>query len=85
MLEIRGNWNDHVPFIEFTYNNSFHTTIGMTLFKALCGMRYRSFVGWFELGEMAMIGPNFMLEGMENVKLIRKRLKMAQSRRKSYL
>ena len=31
-LEFKGNWNDHLPLIEFAYNNSFHSSIGMAPF-----------------------------------------------------
>ena len=84
VLEFKGNWDDHLPLIEFAYNNSFHASIGMAPFEALYGRRCRSPVGWFELGEMALIGPDLVLEAMEKVKLIRERLKTAQSRQKSY-
>ncbi|MDV3181249.1 MAG: hypothetical protein Q8830_03520 [Candidatus Phytoplasma australasiaticum] len=26
VLNFKGNWDDHLPFIEFAYNNSFHST-----------------------------------------------------------
>ncbi|WMV45656.1 hypothetical protein MTR67_039041 [Solanum verrucosum] len=40
--------------------------------------------GWFEVGEVALIGPELVHEVMEKVHLIRERLKTAQSRQKSY-
>ena len=41
-------------------------------------------VGWFEVGEMALIGPDLVLDAMEKVRMIRENLKTAQSRQKSY-
>ena len=56
----------------------------MAPFEALYGRRCRSPVGWFEVGEMALIGPNLVLDAMEKVRMIREKLKKAQSRQKSY-
>ena len=33
VLEFRGNWDEHIPLMEFAYNNSFHSSIGMLLTK----------------------------------------------------
>ena len=34
-LDFKGKWDDHLPLIEFYYNNSYHASIGMPLMK-LC-------------------------------------------------
>ena len=57
----------------------------MALYESLYGRRYRSIVGWFEVGEEALIGPDSVLYAMEKVQLIRHRLKAAQSCQKSYV
>ena len=51
MIDFRGSWDDHLPLIEFSYNNSYHSSIGMAPFKALNGRMSLSPVGWFEVGE----------------------------------
>ncbi|WMV49376.1 hypothetical protein MTR67_042761 [Solanum verrucosum] len=56
----------------------------MTLFEALYVRRCRTPVGWFEVGEIALIGPELVYEAIEKVRLIRSRLRTAQSRHKSY-
>ena len=56
----------------------------MAPYETLYGRRYRSPVGWLEVGEAALIGPDSVLYAMEKVQLIRDRLKTAQSRQKSY-
>ncbi|KAF3623052.1 hypothetical protein FXO37_32055 [Capsicum annuum] len=83
-FDFKGSWNDHLLLIEFTYNNSFHASIQMAPFEALYGRRCRSPIGWFEVGETAVIGLDVVFEAMEKFKLIRERLKIAQSRQKSY-
>ncbi|XP_069144351.1 uncharacterized protein [Solanum lycopersicum] len=48
-IDFKGSWDEHLPLIEFSYNNSYHSNIGMTPFEALYGRRCRSPVGWFEV------------------------------------
>ena len=84
MIDFKGSWDDHLPLIEFAYNNSYHSNIQMASYEALYGRRCRSPVGWFEVGEAALVGPDSVLYAMEKVQLIRDRLKTAQSRQKSY-
>ncbi|KAH0706582.1 hypothetical protein KY289_011658 [Solanum tuberosum] len=84
VIDFKGNWDDHLPLIEFAYNNSYHSSIAMAPFEALYGRRSRSLVGWFEVGEFALIGLALVYDAIEYVRLIRERLKTAQSRKKSY-
>ena len=85
VIDFKGSWDDHLPLIEFAYNNSHHSSIQMAPYEALYGRRYRSHVGWFEVDEATLIGPDSVLYAMEKVKLIRDRLKTIQSRQKSYV
>ena len=39
---------------------------------------------WDEVGDRQLLGPDLIKESKEKVKLIRDRLKVAQSRKKSY-
>ncbi|XP_069150259.1 uncharacterized protein [Solanum lycopersicum] len=45
--DFRANWDDHL--LEFSYNNSYHSNIGMARFDARYGRRCRSPIGWFEI------------------------------------
>ncbi|XP_070029609.1 uncharacterized protein [Nicotiana sylvestris] len=56
----------------------------MAPFEALYGRRCRSTIGWFEVGEAELIGPDLVHQAMEKVKIIKERLKTAQSCQKSY-
>ena len=42
VLEQKGSWESFLLLIEFTYNNSFHYTIGMTPYEALYGRMCRT-------------------------------------------
>ena len=71
MIDFRDIWDDQLPLIEFAYNNSYHSSIQMAPYEALYGCRCRSHVGWFEVGEATLIGPNLFLYSKEKVQLIR--------------
>ncbi|XP_047263672.1 uncharacterized protein LOC124896191 [Capsicum annuum] len=85
VIDFKGSWVDHLPLIEFAYNNSYHASIKMAPFEALYGRRCRSPIGWYEVGETQFFGPDLVHQAMEDVKLIRERLKTAQSGQKSYV
>jgi len=67
VLEQGVNWVECLPLIEFTYNNSFHSSIGMAPFEALYGRMCRTPLCWYESGESALLGPKWC-------KRLRKRL-----------
>jgi len=50
-------WAEYLQLIEFTNNNSFHSSIGMTLFEALYGRRCMTPFCWYEPGESTLLGP----------------------------
>ena len=57
VIDFKGNWDDQLPLIEFSYNNSYHSTISMAPFEVVYGRRCRSPVGWYEVGEYAYLVP----------------------------
>lgn len=36
LVEMKGNWEEHLSLIEFAYNNNYQATIEMALYKLLC-------------------------------------------------
>ncbi|KAI3821819.1 hypothetical protein L1987_09392 [Smallanthus sonchifolius] len=44
VIDFRGNWDNHLPLIEFSYNNSYHSSIKATSFEALYGRKCRTHV-----------------------------------------
>ncbi|RVW47357.1 Transposon Ty3-G Gag-Pol polyprotein [Vitis vinifera] len=85
ILDLQGNWDDHLPLVEFAYNNSFQASIGMAPFKALYGRKCQSPICWNDVGERKLLGPELVQLTIEKVVLIKERLKAAQSRHKSYV
>ena len=84
VLDFKENWEVHLPLVEFAYNNSYQASIGMAPYEALYGRKCRSPIYWTEVGDKALIGPELVRVTTEKIKLIRLRIKTAQSRQKSY-
>ena len=83
-LDYGTSKDDNPPYAEFSYNNSYQASLKMAPFEVLYGRRCRKPLMWDEVGVRQLFGPNVIKESEENVKLIRDRLKVAQSRQKSY-
>ena len=84
MISYEDSWDRHIPLVEFVYNNSFQSSIGMAPYEALYGRKCRTPLCWTELSEKKVIGPDLIQETKEKVKMIRERLKVANDRQKSY-
>ena len=84
VMEFTGSWDRYIPLIEFAYNNSYQSSIGMTPYEALYGRRCRTPVYWTELNEHKVIGPDIIKDTEAKVQVIRQRLKAASDRQKSY-
>ncbi|GJV83724.1 putative reverse transcriptase domain-containing protein [Tanacetum coccineum] len=52
VMDFGGSWDTHLSLIEFSYNNSYYTSIKCALFEALYGRKCRSPMIWTEVGEM---------------------------------
>ncbi|KAL0546096.1 hypothetical protein IC582_016001 [Cucumis melo] len=83
-LEFPGSWDSHLHLMEFAYNKSFQTTIGIAPFEALYGKCCRSSVCWDEVGEQRLMGHELVQSTNEAIQKIRSRMQTAQSRQKSY-
>ena len=84
VLDLKGSWEEHLPLVEFAYNNSYQTSIQMAPYEALYGRSCRSPICWTEVGESSITGSNLIKDTSAKVGLIQKRLLMAQSQQKSY-
>ncbi|KAD7477533.1 hypothetical protein E3N88_00669 [Mikania micrantha] len=84
VIDFCGEWDDHLPLVEFSYKNSYHASIGMPPYEMLYGRRCRTPLCWGEVGQKDM-GSKTDVEYMANkLAQIRARLKDAQDRQKSY-
>jgi transposase InsO family protein len=84
VLQYDKNWDKCLSLAEFSYNNSYQTSLKMALFEALYGHRCRTPLSWSQTGECKIFGPDLVTEAEEKVKTIQNNLKTVQSRQKSY-
>ena len=74
ILDLKGSWEEYLPLMEFTYNNSYQASIQMAPYEALYGRLCQSPVCWMEVGERPSMGPNLVRDTSEKVDLIWKHL-----------
>ena len=84
VLDFKGSWEKYLSLVEFSYNNSYHSSIEMAPYEALYGRKCRSSLCWEEVGVRQLLGLEIIQMTFEKINLIRKRLQIAQSRQKSY-
>ncbi|GKC77814.1 putative reverse transcriptase domain-containing protein [Tanacetum coccineum] len=84
VLDFGKNWDIHLPLVEFSYNNSYHTSIKVAPFEALYGRKYRSPVCWVEVGDAQLTGPAIIHETTEKIIQIKSRIQSARDRQKIY-
>lgn len=84
VLDFGKNWDKHLSLAEFSYNNSYHSSIKAAPFEALYGRKCRSPVCWSEVGDTQLTGPELIRETTEMIVQIKNRLLTARSRQKSY-
>ena len=94
VIDFGKAWDTHLPLIEFSYNNSYHTSIKAAPFEALYGRKCRSPLCWTEVGDTqlardlapgsGLTGPEIIRETTEKIYQIRERLKISRDRQKSY-
>ena len=84
VLDFPESWDRYIPLMEFTYNNSYQSSIGMASYEALYCRKCRTPVCWTDLNKHKVIGPDIVKETEEKVRIIQQRLKTASDRHKSY-
>ncbi|GJY54435.1 putative reverse transcriptase domain-containing protein [Tanacetum coccineum] len=84
VLDFGKSWDRHLPLVEFSYNNSYYTSIKAAPFEALYGRKCRSPVCWAEVGDAQLTGPTIIHETTEKIVQIKSRIQAARDRQKSY-
>lgn len=73
-----------MPLVQFAYNNSHHSTIGMAPYEALYHRKCRTPLCWSDMGDKGILGPELVRETTDKIQKIRQQIKVAQIRQKSY-
>ena len=51
VLDFPGSWDGYISLMEFSYNNSYQSRIGMAPYEALYGRKCRTPICWIKLNE----------------------------------
>ena len=84
VIEFKRSWDTHLSLMEFAYNNSYQSSIGMAPFEALYGRKCRTPVCWDEVGKRRLIGPELVQITLDKIQIVQDRLKIVRDRQKSY-
>ncbi|GJY25533.1 retrotransposon protein, putative, ty3-gypsy subclass [Tanacetum coccineum] len=84
VMDFGKGWDRHLPLIEFSYNNSYHTSIKVAPFEALYGRKCHSPICWAEVGDAQLTSPEIVRETTEKIIQIKHRLQASRDRQRSY-
>ena len=60
MIDYEVSWDRNIPLVEFVYNNSFQSSIGMAPYEALYRRKCRTPMCWTELSKKKVIDPDLI-------------------------
>ncbi|GKD54522.1 putative reverse transcriptase domain-containing protein [Tanacetum coccineum] len=62
VLDFEGSWDVHLSLVEFSYNNSYHSSVKCAPFEALYGRKCRLPIMWAEVEEEFSVGDYVLLK-----------------------
>nr|GEX64387.1 putative reverse transcriptase domain-containing protein [Tanacetum cinerariifolium] len=80
VMDFEKGWDRHLPLIEFSYENIYHTIIKVAPFEALYGRKCWSPVCWVEVGDVQLTGPKIIHETTKKIIQIKHRLQASHDR-----
>ncbi|GJW30796.1 putative reverse transcriptase domain-containing protein [Tanacetum coccineum] len=80
VMDFGKGWDRHLPLIEFSYNNSYHTSNKAAPFEALYGRKCRSPIYWAEVGDAQLTGSEIIHETTKKIIQIKHRLQASRDR-----
>ncbi|GKA09008.1 putative reverse transcriptase domain-containing protein [Tanacetum coccineum] len=84
VMDFEKGWDRHLPLVEFSYNNNYHTSINAAPFEDLYGRKCRSLICWAEVRDVQLTGLEIIHKTTKKIFQIKKRIKAARDRQKSY-
>nr|GEZ66183.1 lignin-forming anionic peroxidase [Tanacetum cinerariifolium] len=75
VIDFGSSWDKHLPLVEFSYNNSYHSSIKAAPFEYLYGRKYRSVIHFGKRGELS---PRFIrpFKVIERIRLVAYKLEL---------
>ncbi|WVZ97735.1 hypothetical protein U9M48_043249 [Paspalum notatum var. saurae] len=77
-IQYGTSWDKCLPYAEFSYNNSYQTSLKKSPFEALYGKRCRTPLFWNQTGEKQLFGPDIIHDAEQQLRIIRENLRVAQ-------
>ena len=69
-LDFKKAWDEQLALIEFSYNNSYHSSIEMAPYEALYDRQCRTPLCWQEIDEVLTIGPDVIQATTQKIRVI---------------
>jgi transposase InsO family protein len=57
VMDNQTQWEKYLPLVDFSYNNSYHSSIGMPPYESLYGRPFRTPLIWDRLEDRVTVGP----------------------------
>ncbi|GKA51157.1 putative reverse transcriptase domain-containing protein [Tanacetum coccineum] len=67
VMDFGKDWDRHLPLVEFSYKNSYHTSIKAASFEAPYGQKRRSPICWAEVGDAQLTGLEIVHDTTEKI------------------
>ncbi|GJR96502.1 putative reverse transcriptase domain-containing protein [Tanacetum coccineum] len=80
VLDFGKRWDRHLPLVEFSNKNNYHASIKVAPFETLYGCKCRSPIGWAEVRDSQLTGPEIIHETTEKIIQIKSHIQAARNR-----
>ncbi|WVZ76286.1 hypothetical protein U9M48_024273 [Paspalum notatum var. saurae] len=78
------SWDTCLPYVEFSYNNSYQVSLKKSPFETLYGKRCRTPLFWNQTCEKQVFGPDIIQDVEQQLQIVKENLRVAQPRQRSY-
>jgi hypothetical protein len=75
-LKYGKSWDKSLPYVEFSYNNSYQAGIKMAPYEALYGRQCRTPLFWSQTGESQVFGLEVLKDVEKQVQMVRESLNL---------
>nr|GEW49413.1 reverse transcriptase domain-containing protein [Tanacetum cinerariifolium] len=83
VIDFRKGWDRHLPLVEFSYNNSYHTSIKVAPVEAFYGKKSRSRVCWLRLETLSSLVQKLFMKQLRRSFRSRSVFKLHETERRA--